>query len=139
MISYEECVEKGMLRKIAPSSEQAKSLLGKAKIMLGEAEVSVDNRSPNSAVLAAYAAMFDAARALLFRDGYRERSHACTARYLEEKYSNEIGIGRITMLDGYRDRRHKVSYSAEYYPTLDEARKMLEFAEEFTGKIESLL
>ncbi len=139
MISYEECIKKGMLREMPPSLEQAKAQLEKAGVMLKEAKTEIKSGSPNSAVLAAYASMFDSARALLFREGYRERSHACTARYLEEKYSKEIGIGRITLLDAYRDKRHKVSYSAEYCPSLDEAKKMVEFAEEFLGKVSSLI
>ncbi len=38
------------------------------------------------ATIALYNAFFHTARALLFRDGIKERSHFCVARYIEEKY-----------------------------------------------------
>ena len=139
MITLKECIEQGMIRKIAPSIVQARSQMEKAQVMLGEAQKAAKGGSPNSAVLAGYAAMFDGARALLFKDGYRERSHACVARYLEANYSEKMGQSFVDLLDEYREKRHKVSYSSEYYPTLDEARNMVEFAGKFLEKIEMVL
>lgn len=139
MISYEECLNSGLIRKIPPSVAQAKSQMDKAHTLLEEAKVAVENNSPNSAVLAGYASMFDAARALLFKDGYREKSHACVARYLEAEYSEELGSSSVHLLDEYREKRHKVSYSSEYYPTIEEAKKLVEFAENFIEKIEGVL
>ncbi|MBD3397517.1 HEPN domain-containing protein [Candidatus Micrarchaeota archaeon] len=111
----------------------------KAQVMLEEAEKAAKGGSPNSAVLAGYAAMFDGARALLFKDGYRERSHACVARYLEANYSEKLGGSFVDLLDEYREKRHKVSYSSEYYPTVEEAKNLLEFAGKFLEKIEKLV
>lgn len=139
MITLKECIEQGMIRKIAPSIVQARSQMEKAQVMLEEAEKAVKGGSPNSAVLAGYAAMFDGARSLLFKDGYRERSHACVARYLEANYSDTLGISFVHLLDEYREKRHKVSYSSEYYPTLEEAKNLVEFAGKFLGKIGHLL
>lgn len=139
MISYKECLEAGLIKKIPPSIMQAKSQMEKANTLLGEAKTAVESKSPNSAVLAGYAAMFDAARALLFKDGYRERSHACVARYLEANYSDKLGSSFVHLLDEYREKRHKVTYSSEYYPTLDEAKALVKFAEQFIEKIEGLV
>ncbi len=139
MITLKECIEQGMIRKIAPSAVQAGSQMEKAQVMLREGEKAVKGGSPNSAVLAGYAAMFDGARALLFKDGYRERSHACVARYLEANYLDKLGSSFVDLLDEYREKRHKVSYSSEYYPTLDEAKNLVEFAGRFLEKIEKLL
>lgn len=139
MITLKECIEQGMIRKIAPSIVQARSQMEKAQVMLEEAERAVKGGSPNSAVLAGYAAMFDGARALLLKDGYRERSHACVARYLEANYSKEMGSSFVDLLDEYREKRHKVSYSSEYYPTVDEAKNTVQFAGKFLEKIEKLL
>ena len=139
MISYEECLESGLIKKMAPSIVQAKSQMEKAHTLLEEAKVAVKNKSPNSAVLAGYASMFDAARALLFKDGFRERSHACVARYLEVKYSEKLGSSFVDLLDEYREKRHKVSYSSEYYPTIEEAGNLVGFAEQFIEKIEKTL
>lgn len=131
MISFKECVEQGLLRKIAPSITQAREQLGKAKILLEEAKESLEIENLNSAVMAGYAAMFDAARAILFKDGYREKSHACVARYLEEKYSQKLDTEIINLLDEYRDKRHKVMYAIDFYPTREEAENLIKFAEQF--------
>lgn len=139
MISVEECMEQGLIVKIPASNAQARSQMEKAQVMLEEAKKAVENESPNSAVLCGYAAMFDVGRAILFKDGYRERSHACVARYLEAKHSAKIGMHFIRMLDEYGEKRHKVSYSSEYYPTMDEAKNLVRFAGEFLEKIEGIL
>lgn len=139
MIGFDECVEQGLLRRIPPSSVQAREQLAKANVLLDEAKKALDSESPNSAVIAAYAAMLDAARAVLFRDGYREKSHACVARYLEAKYSGKLGMPLIDLFDQYRDKRHKTMYSGDYYPTMDEANRAVSFAEEFVGKIEEIV
>ncbi len=139
MIGFDECVEQGLLRRIPPSSVQAREQLAKANVLLDEAKKALDSESPNSAVIAAYAAMLDAARAVLFRDGYREKSHACVARYLEAKYSGKLGMPLIDLFDQYRDKRHKTMYSGDYYPTMGEANRAVSFAEEFVGKIEKIM
>ena len=139
MIEYEECLRQGLLRKSAPSPNQARDQLAKAEVLLEEAKRAVKSESPNSAVAIGYAAMFDAARALLFRDGFREKSHACVVRYLEANYRKEIDQVHIDLLDEYRDRRHKVMYSTDYYPTMEEARRIVEFADDFIDVMGKLL
>ncbi len=107
----------------------------KAGVLLAEAKVALKNDSPNSAVIGAYSAMLDAARAVLFRDGWREKSHACVARYLEANYRKEIGAAAIDLFDEYRDKRPKTMYSGDYYPDMAEARRMVQFADDFVQKI----
>ena len=130
--------EPGLIKRIAPSPRQAEEQLEKARMLLAEAKGNVGDERPNTAIMAGYAAMFDAARALLFRDGYREKSHACVARYLEVRYSKQIDSSFIHLLDHYRLRRHKVMYSGEYYPTTEEAKNLVGFAEKFIGLVEHL-
>jgi uncharacterized protein (UPF0332 family) len=111
----------------------------KSEVLLEEATKSLKNDSPNSALLSAYAAMLCIARAVLFKDGYREKSHACVAGYLEAKYSKEIGSSFICLFDEYREKRHKTMYSGDYYPTMEEARRTVSFAKEFITKIKNIL
>ena len=49
----------------------------------------------SSSILASYMVMFHAARTILFFDGFREKSHACVARYLEEKYVKTGKLARL--------------------------------------------
>ena len=64
--------------------------INKAKELIEEAGENLEDGRYNSATVVAYLALFNSARALLFKDGYRERSHICIARYLEKKYKSKI-------------------------------------------------
>ncbi|HEX7628323.1 MAG TPA: HEPN domain-containing protein [Candidatus Methanoperedens sp.] len=65
---------------------------------------------------ALYNAFFHVARALLFKDGIKERSHFCIARYVEEKYVNTKLLNRdfLDYLDTLRDARHETQYSLDF-------------------------
>ncbi|HIH19543.1 TPA: HEPN domain-containing protein [Candidatus Micrarchaeota archaeon] len=139
MIDFDSCVAQGLLRKIAPSKVQAEEQLKKAAVLLSEAKSALENDMPNSAVIGGYSAMLDAARAVLFRDGWREKSHACVASYLRARYGKEVGVSAIDLFDEYRDKRHKTMYSGDYYPDAEEAERVVGFAEEFLQKIPLLL
>src|SRR3989339_1001669 len=84
--NYNDCVREGLLRRIPPSKDKAAQSLKKAREWLKEAENSLRGNALNSSILASYMVMFHAARTILFLDGFREKSHACVARYLDEKY-----------------------------------------------------
>ncbi len=139
MIDFEECLKLGLLARIPPSKNQALEQMKKANVLLSEAKKAQDAGLANSAVISAYAAILDSARAVLFKDGYREKSHACVARYLETKYSKEIGKEWICLLDEYRDKRHKTMYSGGYYPTKEESKRVVLFAEKFVREMERLI
>jgi uncharacterized protein (UPF0332 family) len=139
MIDFDSCVSQGLLRKIPPSLRQSQEQMKKAEVLLSEAKLALGSDSPNSAVIGAYSAMLDSARAVLFRDGWREKSHACVAKYLEAKYSKELGEEAVVLFDEYRDKRHKTMYSGDYYPDMEEARRVVSFAEKFVGSVKKLL
>jgi uncharacterized protein (UPF0332 family) len=54
--------------------------------------------------------MFHSARALLFKDGYKERSHYAVYVYISEKYSNKIERAYINELNSMRLQRHELMY-----------------------------
>ena len=139
MIDFEECLSAGLIKRITPSQNQAEEQFIKAQTLFEEAKESMKIENPNSTVIASYAALLDASRAIMFKDGYREKSHACVVKYLEAKYPDEIGMDTIYLLDQYRDRRHKTLYSGSYYPTMQEAEQMISFTEKFLEKIEKIL
>ncbi len=139
MIGFDECVSGGLLRKMPPSARQAEEQMKKSGVLLSEAKAALQGGNPNTAVIGAYSAMLDAARAVLFRDGWREKSHACVARYLEAKYAKEMGTAAIDLFDEYRDKRHKTMYSGDYYPDIEEATRVVRFADEFVRKISVMM
>lgn len=139
MISFEECLKAGLVRKTHPSTDQAREALAKAKESLDDAKMMHKSGRWNSVAVLSYLAMFNAARSLLFKDGYREKSHACVARYLEAKYTADFPAPQIEMLDIYREKRHDVQYSTAFHATEDDARQMIEFSEGFILSVERIL
>lgn len=130
---------KGLIKKSPPSPEQARASIEKAKIMLMEAKADMADERFNSTVMIAYAAILNASRAILFRDGFRERSHACVVRYLESNYKSKISRDTIRLLDHFRETRHEVQYEASYLADAESASQIMEFAEKFIVQMEGIL
>jgi len=94
----------------------------------------------NSSILASYMIMFHAARSILFFDGYREKSHACVARYLEEKYVKTGKLDRkwVELLDHSREIRHYDQYDLSFFSTKEDAENALKSARDFLVVMENL-
>src|SRR4030042_4978748 len=109
---FNDCVKENLLRKIPPSKDKAVQSIKKGHQWLEEAENSLKGVAFNSSILASYMEMFHAARSILFIDGYRETSHACVARFLEEKYvkTGKFDIKWVELLDHSREIRHDDQY-----------------------------
>jgi len=134
-----ECFEKRLLRRIIPDMEKAKKSLEMGKKKLEEARKALEFNLFNSCMIMAYTAMFHAARAVLYKDGIQEKSHACLITYLREKYSKELPIYLINALDAYRIERHEALYGIEFIVNREDCKIAIEDAEEFLRKIENLL
>jgi len=141
VFDFKECLKQGLLKEIQPSAENAKQSLATAKGWLGEAERNKEAQAYSSCVLSAYTAMFHAARAVLFRDGFRERSHACVARYLEAKYVRNglLEENWVNLLDRCRDMRHEDQYGIIKGHYDAEAEEAIDTATAFVARMEKLL
>ena len=135
MISFDECIEKRLLMKTAPAKSQAAKSMLKAREFLDGAENALGAGNYDLCVLGAYAAAFSAALALLVRDGYREKSHACVPRYLERAYPSLDAAG----LDSYREMRHADHYRPDYMATKGDAEGIVKFAKKFIKGVKKLL
>lgn len=138
---YDYCVREKLLRKIPPSKEKAEGSIKTAYKWVEEAEKNLKIKAFNSSVISSYLAMFHSARSILFFDGFREKSHYCIARYLEEKYVGKRLLEKkwVELLDHYRELRHDDQYSISFFATKDEAENMLKTAKEFVERINELL
>lgn len=136
-----DCIKKGLLRKVPASKEKAKESIGAAKKWVEEAEKNLKSKAYQSSVLSSYLGIFHAARAILFRDGLREKSHFCIARYLEEYYAKKdiLEMKWIELLDHYRELRHNSQYTTDFSTSATEAENALNKAKEFRKRMESLL
>lgn len=139
--NYNDCMKEGLLRRIPPSKDKAVQSLKKAYEWLKEAEGSIKAGAYGSAILASYTAMFHSARSILFFDGFREKSHACVARYLEEKYvkTGQLDKKWVELLDHIRQVRHDDQYNLSFFSTKEEAEKSRESAKDFIAVLECLL
>ncbi|MEM7825892.1 MAG: HEPN domain-containing protein, partial [Candidatus Aenigmatarchaeota archaeon] len=127
----DECIRKGLIRKSIPSIEKAKRSIKKAEKWLEEAKRNFKFGLFDSCLVSSYSAMFHAARSILFKDGFREKSHYCLARYLEENYANKGKIEKnlVRLLDRFREFRHQELYELEFFTSKEEAKEALEVAE----------
>ncbi len=139
--NYNDCRAKGLLRKIPPSKEKAFRSIEKSEKWLKEAEKTLKSEAFNSSVIASYMVMFHSARAILFFDGFREKSHACIARYLEEKYvkTGKLRKKWVELLDHHREIRHNDQYDLSFFSTKEEAQQAVKSSSEFLGKMKELL
>lgn len=109
----DDLFEQGLLKRTARSNELAKKSLKQADFFLLEARDLVRLGKVRMAIIALYNAMFHCTRALLFKDGVKEKSHYAVARYLEFVYIDKGQIDRkfLLVLDMLRDFRHESQYS----------------------------
>jgi len=124
-----------------PSKEKALKSIKKARRWLDEAQKNFDFGLFDSCLVSSYSAMFHAARTLLLKDGFRERSHYCVARYLEEKYvdKNKLDHVVVDLLDRFRELRHEDLYELDFFATKEDAKGAIENARIVIEEIEKLV
>ncbi len=110
-----DCFERKLLTNTSPSTGLARKSLKQAELFLTDAGDLIKIGKERMAVIALYNAFFHTARTLLFKDGIKERSHFCIARYLEEKYVHKklLNAKFLNYLDTLRDARHDTQYSLD--------------------------
>ena len=130
---------------IGASRKLAQDVLGKRKLQIAEdkfldikkAEKVLEVQQHDVSILMSYNSMFHSARALLYKDGIKERSHACLILYLKDKYAEDTELtGYLNSMDAYRRTRHDIQYRGSSCTELD-AQEALKDAKGFlkaTGK-----
>jgi len=137
----DRCFQKGLIRKTLPSKEKALKSMKKARRWLDEAQKNFDYGLFDSCLVSSYSAMFHAARSLLLKDGFREKSHYCVARYLEEKYVHRKKLNRevVDLLDRFRELRHEDLYELDFFATKEDAKEAIKNARIVIEEMEKLL
>jgi uncharacterized protein (UPF0332 family) len=100
-----------------------------------EKNLSIDTYRP--VIIMSYTVMFHSARAILFHDGIRERSHECIPLYLRETYPALKACAN--KLDSYRKFRHDALYGLEFEAGKQDAIAALAVAREFLSAMEKAL
>jgi len=140
-IEFQDCIRQGLIRKLVPSPEKARKGLKKAHVFLAQAKTTFDARAYDSCLMTCYQAIFLSAKSVLYKDGYREKSHACVARYIEEKYAKlgKIELKWIELLDRYRDLRHDDEYSVFFFASKKDCEELIKFASGFIEQMEKII
>lgn len=139
-MNIEECLEKGLLAKAEADAPKAKSSLEVARHKLEIAKKEMEHEIFEGAIINAYTSMFHSARALLFADGYKERSHYALWVYANEKYSDKIEKKYLNELNSLRLTRHSLMYGLEEEETQGEgAKSAIESAEGFLLAVRGII
>jgi len=136
----EECFEQGLLKKIKPNTRFAEQSIRQAEHFLEEAGELIEKGIKDMAFIALYNASFHAARAILFKDGVKERSHYCVSKYIEEKYAEKeiITMRQAVILDSLREKRNDVQYSLEPTETKEDLDEIYNEVEAFVERVKAI-
>jgi uncharacterized protein (UPF0332 family) len=136
---FNDCLDKGLLRATAPSLGSCLESLRTAEEWLREAQQNLSAGSLRSAYGSAYMCFFHSARAILFKDGYREKSHYCIGVYLEHLSTEKrLEIHWAFLFDNVRSSRHNEQYSFAPPPTIMEVRSVINDAGSFLRRMTSM-
>ena len=106
---------------------------------VGRAEESLHGGDYKWASVQAYYSMFHAAKALVLKKGYREKSHYCLLVALKELYvkANELEQEFVDNFEMVMDTRHEADYALIY--DKESAEIAIENAKVFVHKTQGLL
>ena len=129
------------MKRVPPNKDKAIKSLEKSKHLLELAESELNSGFYESAIVSAYMSVFHAARAILFRDGFKERSHYALYVYISEKYEGKMEKWLINELNALRLQRHELMYDIEKSVEVleEDANTALNIAKEFLRSVKKIL
>jgi uncharacterized protein (UPF0332 family) len=138
--TIDDCFELGLLRMVASSQTKSEQSLLQARDWLSEAQKNLASEAYRSALASAYLVVFHSARAVLFRNGVREKSHYCIGLY-PQRYVEKGALEEEwpMLFDRLRSVRHADQYSFQAKPTVKEVQAGIDLAERFMDRMERLL
>lgn len=111
---FKECLDKGLIRKSAEVQNLAVRELDLADMDLKAAKQSLKARDAKWATVQAYYSMFHSGRALIYKQGYRERSHKCLLVAVREIYQGKgLSPDLIDAMQEARFLRENADYVGE--------------------------
>jgi len=134
-MKLQDCFKEGLLRKTKPSKQYATKSLETSLIYIKNSKDNLKMKNNNLVIFCSYTPMFHSARALLFKDGIKERSHLCIVSYIRETYPR---LRRLSnQLDAYRRNRHNTLYALDFLISEYGAQQAIEDAELFYKQIKT--
>lgn len=139
MYDFNRCVQERRLVKITPSDEMIQKELESAEYDLERAKNSLDEEDFKWAAVQSFYSMFHAAKAMVLKKGYREKSYFCLLIALRELYVKSDGLyaEMVENLELCMNLRHEADYGLTYQQ--GSAETAITYAEEFLSNATRLL
>ncbi len=138
-MSYEECFERGQLRRAHIGKEELRGQLKIAADYSKKAEIVLGKETYDISFLTSYISMFHSARALLYKKGYKERSHFCLFEFVLNEFKNNKELARLAEIGhNYREMRRMIQYEGSLCSEAA-AREAIADAREFLKAAEKLV
>lgn len=137
----DDCFAQGLLKKIKPNLNFSEQSIKQAEHFLDEAGTLIESEIKDMAFIALYNASFHAARALLFRDGVKERSHYCVCKYIEEKYQLQelVTMQHAVILDSLRSKRNDIQYSLQAPELEEDLNEIFDQVTDFLERVKEII
>lgn len=135
----EEFISQGLLKKSKATKHEIEGSLTIAQHFRERAEGNLNMEYYDVAFSLAYQSMFHSARALLFRNELKERSHIALISALKEIYANDKELLKLLdTLNSYRLARHAIQYTGAACNEGD-AKEAIKDAEKFIDKADLII
>ena len=136
-----DCFEKGLLIKTQKEPELSEKEIKQAEFFLKESEELLELNKKIISSIALYNSYFHCIRSLLFKDGIKERSHYCIARYFEYKYINKDLLDKkfLNAFETIMSIRHTAQYSTEPIEIEEDLNELINICEELLFKIKEII
>lgn len=138
-LEFQKCLESKKIKPFPKGKTLVSKELEIAKEDWRTAKESLTKKNYKWSTIQSYYSMFHAARALLYNQGYRERSHYCLVVGIRELYVNKNLLSH-TLLEALQFGK-TLRENADYYAEFSQAgaKDMLDKAREFLEKANEIL
>jgi len=136
---FTQCIKEHHLLIITASPEMIQKELDSAEFDLSRCKDSLADKDNKWATIQAYYSMFHAAKALVLKKGYREKSHYCLMVALKELYRKPglLSSEMVENLELCLRLRHDADYGLIY--DKESASYALQYADAFLLQTKKLL
>jgi uncharacterized protein (UPF0332 family) len=136
---FKRCLESGKIVSFPKGKELMRKELSVARSDLLDAKAGYENQRYKWSTVQAYYAMFHAARALIYSQGYREKSHYCLSVALRALFIEENKLDAQAGRDflNAMNLREAADYEAEF--SMEGAQAVIASAERFIEKATAVL
>lgn len=136
-MDVQDCLERSLVKLTVPDPISSLKSLEQSRRHLADAEQNLYSMSHRVVILSSYAAMFHAAKAVLYRDGVDEGGQECIPIYIRSRYPQLVA--KANTLDALRRFSHVAFFGLDAEAYEEDAIMSLEAAIDFVSSMEGIL